>query len=302
MGRKLSLWAALPALMVVAAMAAAPKADPYLKEIDQFHRDRDASLKKNWLTLAGLFWLRPGANAIGSDPKANVVLPKGTAPGQAGTIEMSGGVVTLKLNPGVAATVGGKAVGGPVALHSDISGAMNTVEMAGRLKFWVIQRGQRVGIRVQDAQSPEVRAFRGTQWFPADPKWKLTGRWTPSDGSRKIAIPSVIGDVTMTPVAGEATFVVNGQTVSMLALDDAPGTVEFVFVDKTSGTDTYPAGRFLDTEKPKGNTITLDFNKAYNPPCAVTAFATCPLAPKENKLPVAITAGEKFDKKLHPGH
>jgi uncharacterized protein (DUF1684 family) len=275
--------------------AAPAKKDTYAQEIKRFHQQRDQSLKNNWATLAGLFWLRPGANSLGTDDRKDAVaLPKGTIPAEAGSLEMLNKQVTLKLAPGVRATSGRKPVRGPLKMLPDVSGSPTTVEFAGgRVRMWVVQRGERVGIRVQDMKKAEE--YKPGTWYPVDPRWKINAQWVPNTGGRKVIVPNVIGDAMEIPIAGEARFTINGQAVSMVALDDAPGTVEFVFADQTNKTETYHAGRFLDTEKPKsGNTIVLDFNEAYNPPCSVTPYATCPLPPKENRLKVAIPAGQKF--------
>lgn len=278
--------------------ATAPKksgGDAYVREVQQFHRQRDNSLKNNWATLAGLFWLKEGSNTLGADDKDTVVLPKGTAAAQAGIIERQGDKVTLKLNPGVSAAIAGKPVTAPVALHADITGSPTVIEMAGRLKLWTIQRGQRIGIRLQDLKSPAAVGYKPGMWYAIDPKWKITAQWVPNTTGRKVIVPDVIGDAVETPIAGESRFTVNGKQLSMVAMDDVPGTVEFVFADPTNKKETYHAGRFLDTAKPSGaGSIVLDFNEAYNPPCSVTPYATCPLPPKENRLAAPITAGQKY--------
>lgn len=278
--------------------ATAPKktgGNAYIREIEQFHQQRDKSLKNNWATLAGLFWLKEGPNTIGTDEKSTVVLPKGTAAVQAGTIARQGNKITLKLDPGASATIAGKPITGPVTLQADATGSPTVVEMAGRLKMWVIQREQRIGIRLQDLKSPASVGYKPGVWYAIDPKWKITAQWVPNTNGRKVIVPDVIGDAVETPIAGEARFTVNGKQLSMVAMDDAPGTVEFVFADPTNHKATYHAGRFLDTAKPSGaGTIVLDFNQAYNPPCSVTPYATCPLPPKENRLAAPITAGQKY--------
>ena len=127
--------------------------------------------------------------------------------------------------------------------------------------------------------------------------YRVTGTWNPSDGKKTVDVPNVLGDVTPTPVAGTVTFKINGQDVQLTALGGDPAKgLSFVFNDLTSKTDTYPGGRFLDTDAVANGKVVLDFNEAYNPPCAVTPYATCPLAPKENRLTVAVPAGEKYDR------
>ena len=172
----------------------------------------------------------------------------------------------------------------------------------GSLEFRVIVRGARVGIRLKDTESNSVRNFRGMVFYPPDMNYRVTAAWIPSDGKKTIDVPNVLGDVTPVPVAGVVVFQINGQEARLTALGgDAAKGLSFVFNDLTAKTDTYPGGRFLDTDPVANGKVILDFNRAYNPPCAVTPFATCPLAPKENRLSVEIPAGEKFDRAAH-GH
>jgi uncharacterized protein (DUF1684 family) len=173
----------------------------------------------------------------------------------------------------------------------------------GALHFHVIVRGERVGIRVLDTDSMAARNFKGMVFFPLDMNYRITATWVPADGKKMVEIPNVLGDVTAQPMPGVVTFKVNGEELKLTALGgDAKTGLFFVFNDLTAKTDTYPGGRFLDTRPIVDGHVVLDFNRAYNPPCAVTPYATCPLAPKENRLGVAIPAGEKFDKSAHARH
>ncbi len=252
-------------------------------------------LKKNWVPLAGLFWLKPGDNSFGSDPSNKVAFPAGTAPAHAGVFTLQGDSVTMKLEPGVKATVDDKPVT-TVALESDASGKATLVAM-GNLRFKVIKRGDRLGIRLKDLDSPAVRNFHPLIFYPLSTKFIVNAKWVPSDGSKTVDVPNVLGDVTTEKVAGEAHFTIDGQELHLTALGGDPQKgLFFVFNDLSSKTDTYPAGRFLDTDAVSNGSVVLDFNKAYNPPCASTPYATCPLAPKENRLQVAIPVGEKYDR------
>ena len=175
---------------------------------------------------------------------------------------------------------------------------MPTVVELGNLRFHVIVRGERVGIRLKDLDSDAARQYQGPQFFPLDMSYRVTATWLPSDGKQTVDVPNVLGDVTPTPVAGTAVFKINGQELRLTDLGgDAAKGLFFVFSDPTSKTNTYPGGRFLKTGPVTNGTVVLDFNRAYNPPCAVTPYATCPLAPKENRLSVAIPAGEEYDRK-----
>lgn len=164
-------------------------------------------------------------------------------------------------------------------------------------------RGQRVGIRLKDKDSEYARMFKGMQFFPLNMDYRLTAKWLPGDGKKTVHVPNVLGDVIAEPAPGTAVFTLHGQEFKLTALGGDPTKgLFFVFSDASAKSDTYPGGRFLDTGPVSNGTVVLDFNRAYNPPCAVTPYATCPLAPRENRLSVAITAGEKFDKSLHAQH
>ena len=249
-------------------------------------------LRQNWLTLAGLFWLKPGENTFGSDKSNAVVFPSG--PAHAGSFVLQNDEVTVKFLPGADARMAGKPV--KVAkLPPDTSGTQAVVEM-GSLRMRVIQRGSRMGIRLKDVDNPAVRNYRGPVFYPIQLNYRVTATWVPSEGKKSVDVPNVLGDITPTPISGQARFKLNGHEFQLTDLGGDPDkSLFFVFNDLTSKTDTYPGGRFLETDPVKNGTVILDFNKAYNPPCAVTPYATCPLAPKENRLAIVIPAGEKYD-------
>ena len=282
-------------LVFQAALARDAKPD----ELQSFNQWKDKLVgerKNEWLPLAGLFWLKPGENSFGSDAKNPVVFPK--APAHAGTFVLSGKSVTLKLAPGVNATVAGKKIA-----TANLESGLNptTVEM-GSLRFKVIVRGERVGIRLKDLDSEAARNYAGPVFFPWNGDYRIAAKWNPSDGKRTVDVPNVLGDVTPTPILGTAVFPWNGQELHLTAIaEEGSDELFFIFNDLSSKTETYPGGRFLKAVPPANGTVLLDFNRAYSPPCSVTAYATCPLAPKENRLPVAISAGEKYDR-AHSHH
>jgi uncharacterized protein (DUF1684 family) len=279
-----------------AADKTAPAAvDPaYQQSFDKWKGELVEDLKQEWLPLAGLFWLKPGENSFGSDPKNIVVFPKG--PTQAGTFTLEGKKVIAKFAPAANATIEGKPVTS-AELQPDASGNPTMVEM-GSLRLHVIVRGQRIGVRLKDVESEAVRQYHGPSFFPLDLSYRVTAAWLPSDGKQTVDVPNVLGDVTPTPIAGTAVFKINGQELRLNDLGGDPSKgLFFVFSDPTSKTDTYPGGRFLKTDPVVNGAVVLDFNRAYNPPCAVTPYATCPLAPRENQLSVAIPAGEEYDHK-----
>ena len=289
---------ALSVLCVVALAAdkTAPSAvDPaYQQAFDKWKVELVEDLKQEWLPLAGLFWLKPGENSFGSDPKNAIVFPKG--PAHAGVFILEGKKVVANFALAANATIEGKPVTS-AELQPDASGNPTMVEM-GSLRLHVIVRGQRIGVRLKDVESEAARQYQGPSFFPLDLSYRVTAAWLPSDGKQTVDVPNVLGDVTPTPIAGTAVFKINGQELRLSDLGGDPSKgLFFVFRDPTSKTDTYPGGRFLQTDPVVNGTVVLDFNRAYNPPCAVTPYATCPLAPKENQLSVAIPAGEEYDHK-----
>jgi uncharacterized protein len=288
------------AAMQLVALALADKnpspsaPDPaYIQSFDKWKAELVDSRKQNWLSLAGLFWLKPGDNTFGSDASNAIVFPKG--PTRAGVFVLQGTDVTVKLSPDDHATINGKPVT-EVKLQPDTSGNPTIVEL-GSLRIKAIVRGQRIGIRLKDVDSEEAKNYRGPVFFPADLSYRVTATFVPSEGKKTVDVPNVLGDTTPTPVAGVVVFKINGQEVRLTDIGgDASKGLSFVFNDLTSKTDTYPGGRFLDTDRVVNGTVVIDFNRAYSPPCSVTPYATCPLAPKENRLAVAIPVGEKYDR------
>lgn len=275
----------------------APDAE-YVQSFEKWKAEQTDDLKANWLSLVGLFWLKPGTNTFGSDAGNAIVFPKG--PAHAGEFDLDGKDVTLRLRPDTA-TIDGKPAS-VSKLAPDTSDHVTRVDM-GSLHFYVIVRGQRVGIRLRDSESAASRSFKGMMFFPLDLSYRTTATWVPADGKKTVEVPNALGDVSAEPVPGVVVFKLKGEELRLTALGgDAKTGLFFVFSDPTAKTDTYPGGRFLDTGPIVNGTVVLDFNRAYNPPCAVTPYATCPLAPKENRLAVAITAGEKFDKAAHAHH
>ena len=298
MNRKLGvLLAAVSILCGFASAADKPGSSvdsAYQQSFEKWKSELVDDLKQEWLPLAGLFWLKPGENSFGSDPKNAVVFPKG--PAHAGSFALQGKTVTATFASGANATIEGKPAT-TVELQPDTTGKPTVVEL-GNLRLHVIVRGERIGIRLKDLESDAVRQYHGPQFFPLDLSYRVTATWLPADGKQTVDVPNVLGDVSATPIAGTAVFKINGQELRLTDLGGDPASgLFFVFSDPTGKTDTYPGGRFLMTDPVTNGTVILDFNRAYNPPCAVTPYATCPLAPKENRLTVAIPAGEEYDHK-----
>ncbi len=264
-------------LLFSATCLAMAAATTFQSEIAEWRRAREERLKADggWLSVAGLFWLHDGPNKFGKDAASDIVLPDG--PAQAGVFELRNGKVTV--------TVDGKSR----AIAPDSS----DVAKVGRLSLFVIKRGERYGIRLKDPDSEYRRNYHGIDSYPAKEEWRITARWVPAP--KKIPILNIIGITEDSECPGYAVFQVAGKEYRLAPIIEQPGDQQlfYIFRDLTTGKETYPAGRFFYSEMPKDGKVVLDFNKAYNPPCAFTPFATCPLPPKENHLQVRVEAGEK---------
>jgi hypothetical protein len=287
------------ALSLAAAHAVAQSPAPSATHADEvlaWRAARETRLRSEtgWLTLTGLFWLKPGENAFGSDQHNPIRLPA-SAPSRAGVIEFSEGQARYRLAKGVAATLDDQPAPSEGLLRSDQDGSPNVLGL-GPLTFFVIQRGDRHGVRVKDRDSAARRDFKGLEWFPVDESYRLTARFVPYDPPRELAVPNILGQVERLPSPGYAEFTLQGRAFRLEPVLEEPDAQElfFIFRDLTAGHGSYAAGRFLYAALPKDGTLVLDFNKAYSPPCAFTRYATCPLPPEQNRLDVAIQAGERF--------
>jgi len=265
----------------------------YRAEIQTWRAGYEADLKRDngWLTLAGLFWLKEGRNTFGTSAENDIVLPPGSAPEKAGAFLFHDGKTRLALSSGTAFMINGKPANVETGLKPDATGAPDRVT-TGHLSMIVIQRGSRFGIRLWDNDSAVRRDFPGSQWFPVHEVFRVTAQFTSYPQPKMIPILNVLGDTEQNPSPGYATFKLESKTCRLEPLLEGDHLF-FILKDLTSGKETYAAGRFLYTGMPKDGKLILDFNKAENPPCAFTAFATCPLPPKQNHLPVAVTAGER---------
>jgi uncharacterized protein (DUF1684 family) len=288
---------ALLALLGTAAAAVHAPDPAYRAEIEKWRADREARLKSDggWLQVVGLFWLKEGTSSFGTEAGNTIVLPAGSAPARAGVFEMRGGKTTVRVDSGAEATVDGTAVT-VRELRPDVPGPADVLRLGTRLTLHVIERGGRYGIRLKDRESGLLKAFGGLRWFPVEEDYRVEARFVPYTPPKKIPVPNILGQVEELPGPGYAAFTIGGREVRLEPVLEEPGATElfFIFRDETSRKETYPAGRFLYTAMPKDGRVTLDFNKAYSPPCAFTPYATCPLPPKQNRLPVRIEAGERY--------
>lgn len=274
-------------------------ADAYTKQIETWRAGRVERLKapNGWLSLIGLDWLKEGRNKVGSAKDNDIVLTAG--PAHLGIVTLKGGKASIELDPKSGATIDGRKQGSAELL--DDTHEKPTTVTFGTASFYVIDRNGRKGLRVKDSEAATRKHFLGLDYYPIDPKWRIEAKWVPFDPPHTLEIPTVLGTTDKMPVPGKAVFVRDGKTYELTPVLEEPDAKEvwFIYADKTSAKETYGGGRFLYADMPKDGKLVIDFNKSYNPPCAFTPHATCPLAPPENRLPIPVTAGEK---KYRGGH
>jgi uncharacterized protein (DUF1684 family) len=285
-------------LSLAAFFAVAATVDTHWKsDLLQWRQERATQLSSpdGWLTLVGLEWLKPGANAFGAAADNPIHL---NAPVDAhlGVLDLKSDGVYLSLPAPSLLENGAPARPGKI----ETEGENPTVLKAGTLTLLVIHRGDRYALRIRDSQAPTRIHFQGLHWYAPDPRYRITARWIPFNPPHQEAIPTIIGTTLKLPVPGVAEFTLDGQTVQLEPVLEGPGEKQLFFIlrDATSRTTTYGASRFLYTDFPdhgldKPGHLVLDFNRLQNPPCAYTPYATCPLPPEKNKLTIALPVGEK---------
>ena len=282
-------------MRVLLLLAIAALVDPsasYRAEIEKYRRDRVAELTapNGWLAVQGLFWLHEGQNTAGSDPASEIRLPA-RAPKRLGVFTLAGRDVTFKADPAAQVTAAGK----PIETFTfDPRGGESSAITFESISLFVIRRSDRIGLRMLDPESRARKSFAGLKYYPLDTAFRFQARFVPYEKLKQVPVPNVLGQLVSMDSPGYVEFVMKGRTYRLEPVYETPRHEDlfFIFKDLTSRTETYEAGRFLHTPLPKDGVVDLDFNRAYNPPCAFTDFATCPLPVKENQLPVAVKAGE----------
>ncbi len=278
------------ALLLIAVVA---QPQSYRAEIETFRKNREAEIggEGGWASLAGLHWLMAGTHTVGRDKSNDVVLEAPSAPQKLGIFVVTASNVSFAPAAGVDARVKGQPIQTTVLRpNTEIADGVTV----GDMTFVVIKRGARLGLRVWDRQSPTRVNFHGLRWYPIDPAWRVDATFVPHQPAPKAKILNVLNETVEMTNPGTAVFRVGGQEYRLEAFleEDAAKELFFIIKDATSGKTTYGAGRYLYTDLPKDGHVILDFNKAMNPPCAFTNFATCPLPPASNHLTLAIAAGE----------
>lgn len=276
-----------------------PNASPeHQYEVNLWHTKRIDGLKKDtgWLNLVGLYWLEEGENTFGSSDKNKIVFPN-NAPAELGVLTLQDSIVIFNSKGESKVQLNGETIT-KIEMKIDITGNPTILE-SGSLRWYIIKRGDKFGIRLRDLEAELLKNFDGIERFPIDSLWKINATFQAYNPPKRVLIPTAIGTFEESYSPGKLTFKIDNKYYSLDPTSAGNGLF-IVFADLTSGEETYGAGRFLYVEGPdSNNSVELDFNKAYNPPCAFTKYATCPLPPESNKIRVRITAGEKNFRKGH---
>jgi uncharacterized protein (DUF1684 family) len=272
-----------------------PSADPkYVKEINEWDAKRVNRLKADdgWLNLVGRFWLEKGESTFGSSKDNDIVVESSKLPEHIGSFIFEDSVVTFRALDGVNVMLGDMYVKEIVLVDDQKSDV--TVLQIGSVKFNLIVRDTLYGIRFRDLKSDLVKNFKGVERFPIDESWKITAKFESYNPVKEIDVPNVLGQISKEKSPGAVVFERDGKTHRIDAVDEGGDRLFLIIADQTSGEESYGGGRFMYVNKPDSTgTIILDFNKAYNPPCVFTKYATCPLPPLQNYLKLRIEAGEK---------
>ena len=269
--------------------------ETYRQTINEWRVERNESIRQEngWLALAGLYWLKLGKNQLGSDVKCEIQLPE-RIPANIGHLEYNGKSITLRTNAGQTVAVNGEQTDFAI-LQPDIAESPSFITLQD-VQLVVIQRGNRLGVRMWDNQREERRIFPARTWFDIDENFRIPATYTTYDRPKKAYFPDLTGEKSEFPVEGYLSFEFNGNRYKLDINKEDDGTLFVRFWDPTSKDETYPTGRYLIADEESDGKIFIDFNKAYCPPCAFTNFATCVFAPEQNRLDFDVTAGETYIK------
>lgn len=292
--------ATLCGILVLLGCQRSEPLDPeqHKREIEEWQQRRLAKLTRDdgWLTLVGLFWLKEGENTVGSDSASNIVLPAGKTPLRVGSLYLEKSVVRFKSKRDAGVRYNDTLVTS-IVLKSDADAGGPTILKTGTVSFYVIKRGDQYAVRVKDSESPTRVNFKGLEYFPIDPTWRVDARFEPYNPPKKLEIPTQVGTVEEYVCPGALAFEIDGKQYCLDPVIE-PGAENELFImlaDETNGKETYTVGRQMYAPLPDSNNrVILDFNKAFNWPCVFTEFATCPIPPPQNRLPIRVEAGEKM--------
>lgn len=292
----LRIFVLLISLIALFSCTQKPEADPnYVKEISEWDSKRASRLKADdgWLNLIGRFWLKPGENTFGTSKDNDIVIESSKLPEHIGSFLFIDTIVTFKANDGINVLYNNNPVK-EIIMVDDQKKDM-TVLQIGSIKFNLIIRDTLYGIRARDLNSELVKNFNRIERFPIDQSWDIKAKFEAYIPPKEIMVPNVLGQIDKENSPGAVVFDRDGKTYRIDAVDEGGDKLFLIFADQTSGDETYGGGRFMYVNKPDSTgIINLDFNKAYNPPCVFTKYATCPLPPLQNYLKLRIEAGEKI--------
>ena len=278
--------------------------DAAIKEAEAFRAKHEADYTREYVPLAGLFPLNEGRNTAGSGDGTDIKLPP-RAPASIGAFVLENNAVRFEPAPGAALTVTNvvtkekKPIAGAIQLiddeHLNADGKHDGPDEVAfeEVAVWVHRSGDRPTIRMRDPKGEVATHFEGFHWFPIDPKYRVTAKFIRDPAPHEFRTPNQTGDIQVYKTEGVVEFTLDGQTVRLRPATTRPGRLYFIFRDGTSGKETYETARFLYSDLKDDGTTVLDFNEAYNPPCAFNPYTTCPLPLPENRLTVRIPAGEK---------
>ena len=260
-------------------------------DIETWRAEHEESYRSNWVTIEGLHFLKDGAQSAGSAPDNDVVL-LASLPARIGNFTVASHEVTFEPEPGAALTINGQAATATMVLRDDGTDEPDILEANGA-SVVVHPSGPRMSLRVRDPNGERARTFQGFEWFPISRDYRVLARFIPDETPRSLPVVNTFGDVDTYETEGVVEFTLNGEKLRLRPFTSEPGRFFFVFNDASSGNETYEAARFLYSDLGEDGTTILDFNEAYNPPCAFNPFTTCPIPLPENRLPAKVLAGEK---------
>ena len=280
-------------LLVVFSSTAQQSKKKYIKEIERWDVERLESVKSptGWVNLAGLFWLNKGTNKLGSASSNELMFTKEGFPSLLGTFELNGDKVKWTTASGNEVWYKKNQVDEMEVFNVD---SISSPSLSYSTYRWsIIKREDKIGVRFRDLNNPALDALTHINRFDVNPKWKINAYLEPSTFST-VAITNVIGQTYQQASPGKIVFEVDGKTYKLDAVEETAELLQVIFGDETNGIESYPSGRFLYVTRPgPDGKVVIDFNKSFNPPCAFSPFATCPLPPKQNILPIRVEAGEK---------
>ena len=292
--------AALPLCAVLALATCGPAEAPaeppldvaaHAAAVEAWRVKHDEDYRRDWVSVAGLYPLKPGPNTVGSESSNDIVL-SAPVPATLGRFELDGPRVVFDPAPGVEVQMKGQPLTGPTELLGGDPPAARELTI-GTVRLVVHTSGSTRALRVRDPNGPLAVGFLGFTWFPIDPSYRVVGRFIRDSAPRRLNVPNTLGDEDAYTTEGVVEFALHGRTVRLRPFTTRPKRLYFVFRDASSGTETYATARFLYADLADDGTTVLDFNQAYNPPCAFNPYTTCPIPLPENRLPVKILAGEK---------